>query len=263
MLQGFGVEINQLRQSSPTSQLLPNGGALGGLPQPGVEGILVTRIRFDQQRAEFQRNVNIMLANVEFAYWNLYNAYWNLYVQEAALRQAYEAWKIAEVKLQAGKIAVADVAQAPRPVRIVPQQPTGRPWPARAADRQPTPSPVRRDRGRNASYAACSACTSRTAAGWCPAIADPRRPIHPDWCTAWQEAMQNAPSLILAREQLKADQLNVRLAENALLPDLRFAATYDVNSIGGRLDGPDTGRPTTPSATWPPITSTIGRWPCA
>ena len=53
-----------------------------------------------------------MLANVEFAYWNLYNAYWNLYANEAALRQAYEAWKIAEVKLQAGKIAVADVAQA-------------------------------------------------------------------------------------------------------------------------------------------------------
>ena len=112
LLQGFGVEINQLRQSSPTSELLQNAGVLAGLPQPGVEGILITRIRFDQQRAEFQRNVNIMLANVEFAYWNLYNAYWTLYANEAALRQAYEAWKIAVVKLQAGKIAVADVAQA-------------------------------------------------------------------------------------------------------------------------------------------------------
>ena len=112
LLQGFGVEINQLRQSSPTSELLPNASVLSGLPQPGVEGILVMRIRFDQQRAEFQRNVNFMLANVEYAYWNLYNSYWNLYANEAALRQAYEAWKIAVVKLQAGKIAVADVAQA-------------------------------------------------------------------------------------------------------------------------------------------------------
>ena len=106
------MEINQLRQSSPTSELLQNASVLSGLPQPGVEGILVTRIRFDQQRAEFQRNVNFMLANVEYSYWNLYNAYWTLYANESALRQAYEAWKIAEVKLQAGKIAVADVAQA-------------------------------------------------------------------------------------------------------------------------------------------------------
>ena len=33
----------------------------------------------------------------------------------------------------------------------------------------------------------------------------------------------------------------MRLAENALLPDLRFVATYDVNSIGSRIDGADTG----------------------
>ena len=43
------------------------------------------------------------------------------------------------------------------------------------------------------------------------------------------------------REQLKADQLNVRLAENAFLPDLRAVATYDVNSIGSRIDGANTG----------------------
>ncbi len=46
------------------------------------EGILITRIRFDQQRAEFERNVNQMLLNVEVAYWNLYGGYWTLYSRE-------------------------------------------------------------------------------------------------------------------------------------------------------------------------------------
>jgi hypothetical protein len=38
---------------------------------------------------------------------------------------------------------------------------------------------------------------------------------------------------------VKANQLNLVLQENSLLPDLRFAATYDINSIGSRLDSND------------------------
>src|SRR5207237_992000 len=40
-------------------------------------------------------------------------------------------------------------------------------------------------------------------------------------------------------QDIKANQLNVVLQENNLLPDLRFAASYDLNSIGNRLDGAD------------------------
>src|SRR5207302_10237403 len=54
----------------------------------------------------------------------------------------------------------------------------------------------------------------------------------PDWDTALDEALNNAPALLLLREQVKADQLNVRLAENARLPDLRVGAPYDINSSG-------------------------------
>src|SRR5205085_139887 len=66
LLQGYGVEINQLRATHPGSVLtpFPTGGR--------VEGILITRLRFDQQRAEFEKNVQFMLVNVEVAYWNLY-----------------------------------------------------------------------------------------------------------------------------------------------------------------------------------------------
>jgi outer membrane protein TolC len=225
LLQGFGVEINQLRQSQPGSLLLPNASVLGGLPQPGVEGILVTRLRFDQQRAEFQRVVNIMLTNVELSYWNLYNAYWSLYSNESALRQAYEAWKIAEVKLQAGKIAIADVAQTRGQYELFRSQ--------RIASLDLVLESERQLRGM-------LGMPVEDGQRLVPSDAPTLAPYQPDWDTAQEEALNNAPSLIIAREEIKANQLNLRLAENSLLPDLRFAATYDVNSIGNRLDGPDT-----------------------
>jgi len=237
LLQGFGVEINQLRQGNPTSELLPNAGALGALPQPGVEGILITRIRFDQQRAEFQRNVNIMLANTEFAYWNLYNAYWNLYSQEAALRQAYEAWKIAEVKLQAGKIAVADVAQARGQYELFRNQRLA----ALGGTGNPASGGVRGVLEQERQLRGILNLPVEDGTRLVPSDAPTLAAFHPDWDTALTEALQNAPSLILVREQLKVDQLNVRLAENSLMPDLRAVATYDVNSIGSRLDGDNTG----------------------
>src|SRR5262249_51953866 len=89
LLQGFGVEINQLRNAHPGSLLNP--GVIN--TQTSQEGILITRIRFDQQRGEFERNVQAMLANVEIAYWNLYSSYWTLFSRESAVRQAFEAWK--------------------------------------------------------------------------------------------------------------------------------------------------------------------------
>src|SRR5262249_7048081 len=83
LLQGFGDEINQLRDAHPGSILTPFNTAIG------VEGILITRIRFDQQRAEFERNLNYLLLNVEAAYWNLYGAYYQLYSREEGMRYAY------------------------------------------------------------------------------------------------------------------------------------------------------------------------------
>src|SRR5207253_1744635 len=108
LLQGYGVEINQIRAAHPGSILNP--GALQG--QTSAEGILITRIRTDQQRAEFERNVQIMLANVEFVYWSLYAAYWNLYSREAGMRMAYTSWQTFKAQLGGGRIAADTEAQA-------------------------------------------------------------------------------------------------------------------------------------------------------
>ena len=57
LLQGFGVEINQLRAAAPRQPAQPRRASTAA-QRRRPEGILITRLRFDQQRAEFERNVN-------------------------------------------------------------------------------------------------------------------------------------------------------------------------------------------------------------
>ena len=59
----YGVEITEIKAASPASILNP--GVLQGQTTP--EGILITRLNFDQQRLEFEKDVNFMLLNVETA----------------------------------------------------------------------------------------------------------------------------------------------------------------------------------------------------
>ena len=63
--------------------LVPGLRASGGTR---AEGILITRLQFDQQRASFEQQIHLLVANLEQAYWRLYNAYFKLYAREQALR---------------------------------------------------------------------------------------------------------------------------------------------------------------------------------
>jgi outer membrane protein TolC len=220
LLQGFGVELNQIRPNHPGDIL--NLGAFN--TQPTVEGILITRIRFDQQRAEFERNVDIMLANVEIAYWNLYSSYWTLYSQEAALRQAYEAWRATKAKLEAGKVANAALAQARGQYELF-----------RSNRIQALNDLLESERQLRILLGLPIVDGKRLVPSDEPTLA----PFQPNWEAAWQDAMTLRPELFIARQDVKVNQMNVILQKNNLLPDLRFTATYDINDIGSRLDGPD------------------------
>ncbi len=107
ILRDYGIEINQLLPSHPGSTqiagLTPSGGR--------TEGILITRIRVEQQRLDFQRSVNIMLFNVENVYWGLYANYFSLYAAEQGLRQSYLTWQLRRSEFEAGKATLHEVAQ--------------------------------------------------------------------------------------------------------------------------------------------------------
>jgi outer membrane protein TolC len=223
LLQGFGTEINQLRAAHPGS-VITNPGVLNGFQNPSNEGILISRIRFDQQRAEFERNVQFMVLNVELAYWNLYYGYWNLYAQEQGLRFAYEAWKLAKAKLDAGRATIADVGQT-----------RGQYESFRANRLQALNDTLELERQLRSMLGMQGDDGTRLVPSDQPTLA----PFQPDWNRAQDEALASKPELAMARQEVKAAQLNLTLQKNSLLPDVRFAATYDINSIGTRLDGAD------------------------
>jgi outer membrane protein TolC len=216
LLQGFGVEINQLRATHPGSVLtpFPTGGR--------VEGVVITRLRFDQQRAEFERDVHWMLLNVETAYWNLYGSYWDLYAQEAALRQAFEAWRINKARYDAGRISVQDFAQTRQQYELF-----------RGNRLSALGQVLENERQLRALVGLPGEDGQRLV----PADAPTLTPYHPDWATALNETMALRPELILARQDLKFRQLDLINTKDLLRPDLRFISTYGINSLGTSLDG--------------------------
>jgi outer membrane protein TolC len=222
LLQGYGIEINQLRVSHPGSILTP-------FPISGrVPGILITRVRFEEQRAEFERRVHLMLRNVETAYWNLYNAYWTLYSREQAMRQAYEAWKINKARYEAGRIPVQDFAQSRQQYELF-----------RGQRLQQMGSGTVNDgvleRERLLRY--LLGLPVEDGARLVPIDAPTLTPYQPDWATAINQTLALRPELVIARQDLKAQQLNLINVKNLLLPDLRFTSTYALNGIGNTLQG--------------------------
>jgi outer membrane protein TolC len=220
LLQGFGVEINQLRAALPGSILNPGAFNL----QPTQEGILITRVRYDNSRIDFERLVSQMVANVEVAYWNLYGSYWNLYSQEAALRQAFTAWRILQQRFQAGKNSTGEVAQARGQYEL---------FRGNRLDALATVLDNERQLRRLLNL------PNEDGTRLVPVDPPTLAAYNPDWMSALNEALTLRPELMLARNELKIRQFNLIEAKNELLPDLRFAATYDINSIGTRLDGAD------------------------
>src|SRR5712692_2968075 len=231
LLQGYGVEINQLRPTHPGSVLTPFQA--GGR----VPGILIGRLRFDEQRAEFERRVHLMLRNVETSYWNLYNAYWTLYSREQGMRSAFDTWRVSKARFEAGKIAIQDYAQARQQYESFRGQRL-----VQLGNGNKNEGDLERER------------IMRTILGLpvedgvrlVPIDTPTLTPYRPDWNTAVNEALALRPELLIARHDLKFQQLNLINVKNLLLPDLRATSTYALNGIGNSLDG-TTGQQNTPN----------------
>ncbi len=217
LLQGFGVEINQLRASHPGSFLTPFN------PSGSGNGILLARIAFDQSRAEFERNVQLQVLNVEAAYWSLYGAYWALYSRELGFRQAHEIWRRQEGLAEAGQTSQANSAQARGQYELFrSQRLTALAAVLEAERRLRLLLGLPREDGTRL----------------IPADAPVLTQYQPDWKKSLDEALAQKPELYLARQDVKLRQLTLLAERNALLPDLRFTSTYELQGLGSRLDGP-------------------------
>jgi outer membrane protein TolC len=215
----WGVDINQLLPQHPGSTQIPGFRPTGGR----AEGILVTRIRADQAKAEFEREVNFLIFNVELAYWSLYGRYYTKYASEQALKQAYVTWEQLQQLQVAGLQTKQGVAQARAQFEDFRLQ--------YLVALQNVLEAERRLRG-------ILGLPLEDGQRIVPADTPVLAPYRPDYRTSLVEALNNRPELRMARQELKVQQLNVILQENNYRPDVRVGASYNINSIGTRLDGP-------------------------
>ena len=163
-----------------------------------------------------------MLLNVEYAYWNLYGAYYTLYSREQGLRYALVSWQVNKTRFEAGRITIQDLEQTRAQYELFRAQrftALGRVLDAERQLRGLIGLPV--EDGKRL----------------VPSDAPMLAAFTPDWPSAVNEALALRPELVLARQDLKFRQLDLIAQKNALKPDLRFFATYDVNGLGTRLDG--------------------------
>jgi hypothetical protein len=191
---------------------------------PGAEGILVTNFPGNLGRAELERAINQVLLNVEVAYWNLYGSYWQLYSREQGLRFAYETWKVTGAQFKVGRVGLAEFAQS-----------QGQYEQFRSQRLQAIDTLLDNER----QLRALLGMPAETGVRLVPADAPTLVERHPSWQKGWAEAMKRRPELRLARQDVKIAQLNVQLAKNYLLPDLRTHAAYDTNSIDNTPDTPN------------------------
>ncbi|OWK47448.1 TolC family protein [Fimbriiglobus ruber] len=229
LMQGFGVEVNQLLQSHPGSVLISGLKPSGGV---GSEGILVTRIRTEQQRSQFDFQVNQMLLNVETAYWNLYSAYYNLAAQEEGMKQALEGYLYFEERARRGVARQQQAEQALAQYQLFRGQAITARGQVLTSERQ---------------LRGLLGMRSDDGTRMIPVDEPTLVPYKPDFYEMAAEALQYQPSLIIQRQELKARQLNLVLQRNLRKPDLRLLTNYTIAGLGPRLDGGGVGTNTTTS----------------
>src|SRR5262245_12272566 len=215
----YGVEVNQIAPTHPGSLLLGGLQASGGV---GTEGILISRIRLDQAKADFEVKVNFMLVNVEAAYWNLLATYYNLYAQEEGLRQAFEAYQFTLVRVRLG----ADPPQRLDQIQAQFHRFQGQVYQARG-------QVLESERQLRGFLGLRSDDGTRLV----PIDEANVAPYVPDFHEAAIEAIARRPELMLARQELKFRQLDLYLQRNLRRPDVRAFAQYDIAGLGTRLDG--------------------------
>lgn len=229
-----GVDINSLlpHLSSVTGGSLTDQSALTGFNsqqsrigavagQP-VEGTLISRLRFDQSRAEFERNVAVMVKNVEIAYWNLYNMYGQLYSYEENLRILQRAYQESDIKLKAGNLD---------PYKFY--QTKGQFEEFRGNRIQALQQVLNAELQLRGILGLPMEDGKRIVPITPPSLAE----IKPDWQSCLQDALNLRPELVLARENVRYQQYQLQIQKNNLRPDLRAYMKYEPFGDGPSLVG--------------------------
>ena len=86
ILQGAGTQYNRIAGPQDFAQ------AAGGLPNQ-IDGVVISRIRYDVTLADFEISVRDFMRDIEDAYWELHFAYRNLEAAKTGRDSALETWR--------------------------------------------------------------------------------------------------------------------------------------------------------------------------
>jgi outer membrane protein TolC len=239
LLRDFGTEINQLLNriapiygtAMPGTAATAFGNKLTPLNQSSslagggnvfTEGIVIARMRFDIQRAEFERNVNNMVLNVEVAYWKLYQAYGQLYSYEELLRLAHRAYMIYHDKWKSGIQDAGMKTYAPIKAKYAE---------LRGSRLTALGAVLEAERSLRGIIGLPSSDGTRIV----PVTAPTQAPFQANWDAALKDALALRPELVMARENLRLAQINLINQRNFLRPDLRAIAQYQPVGFGTGL----------------------------
>ncbi len=251
----WGVDVNQLLSRLPNitgfsvnsnaSSALLNGynnhqNTLSSFVDRQTEGILISRLRFDQNRAEFERNVNILILNTEVAYWNLYNKFGQLYSFEENLRVMHKTWQESYNLYKAG----SDKMPPPQYFQVLGQFEEFRAERLRALNEV-----LDAERQLRGILGLPVEDGTKIVPITPPSFAE----LKPNWQNCLQDALNLRPELVLARENLKYHQYLLSIQRNNLRPDLRGFARFEPVGFGTALTGngnftDGTGTPRTSNA---------------
>jgi outer membrane protein len=202
--------------------------------------ILIARLNMRQQRAGFEVQIANLISNVVNLYWNVVQADQSLVVNRKSLDEAQTTYDHDKRELELGGLAPGDIYRseaevATRRVQVIQSE-----YAVKEAQ-----DALRRMLGAD--------LDSNIAAMDLDLI-EPAEPtgqlVSIDAATAIEQAMAHRPELDGLRQQLAADDINIRLAHNELEPSLNLSGFYTSNGLGG--DAIDT------SVSPPVVISTAG-----
>ena len=205
-------------QFAVTQPLLRNFGLF-----PNRAPILIARRNLNQARSVFQGEVNDIILQTVGNYWNVVLARESLTVQRKSLEEAQKSYDHDKKALGLGALPPLDIYRsesqvASRRVGVIQAE-----YALKQAEDQ-----FRRVIGADLDLAMRVLDLELT---------DQPEPLgalpSTDIATTLARALVNRPELEATRQQLAADELNIRLAHNSLKPDLELSGFYSGNGVAG------------------------------
>lgn len=210
LLAGAGTQFT--RTAGPIARSF---GGITGVSQ----GVLIARINSDISIADFEESVQMLLFDVETAYWDLYLAYRNFDTTTVARNAAMDTWRL--TSRQAGQVLIAaDEAQA-RSALYIAEAATE----TAQSNIYQTETALRRLIGMSVNDGAVIRPVDE------PVSAE----LIPDWYASLTEALSRRVDLRRQKWNIKSLELQLTAAESLTQPRLDVLGGYQVNAFGDQL----------------------------